>query len=315
MKKQQAQTPQDFNAAELLQMEIPEPKWAVSEILPEGLSLLAGKPKRGKSMMALNLAISITNGGLALGGFEAVKGPVICLALEDTKRRLQKRLSQMLSYGGEASEKLIFYNEFPRMHQDGIEHLEKVIKYNPGTRLVIIDTLGKFRPPKPKDIDQYSYDYEVGTALKALADRCKVSILAVHHMRKTQSEDKFDDVIGSFGVTGSADGIMLLIRKTGQADAELHITGRDVEEIELSMVFDPKCLSWNVIGKTGQTANTEKQQKVLAVILESQWAMSPKEVADVTGLDVEYVRVALNRLLKQGLIAKAEYGLYEPNKI
>ena len=41
---------------------------------------------------------------------------------------------------------------------------------------------------------------------------------------ETESEDKFDDVIGSFGVTGSTDGIILLIRKTGQADAELHIT-------------------------------------------------------------------------------------------
>ena len=63
----------DFNAAELVQMEIPEPKWAVSEIIPEGLTILAGKPKRGKSMMALNLAISITNGGLALGKYEAIK--------------------------------------------------------------------------------------------------------------------------------------------------------------------------------------------------------------------------------------------------
>ena len=52
-------------------------------------------------------------------------------------------------------------------------------------------------------------DFEVGSELKALADRCEVSILAVHHMRKTESEDRFDDVIGSFGVTGSADGIML----------------------------------------------------------------------------------------------------------
>ena len=123
-----------------------------------------------------------------------------------------------------ASEKLKFFTDFPRMHQDGINHLEQVIQYNSNTRLVIIDTLGKFRPPKPKSIDQYSDDYEVGTKLKALADRCEVSILAVHHMQKTESEDKFDDVIGSFGVTGSTDGIILLIRKTGQADAELHIT-------------------------------------------------------------------------------------------
>jgi RecA-family ATPase len=315
MKKPEVQTPQDFNAAELINMDIPEPKWAVSGILPEGLTLLAGKPKRGKSMMALNLAIAITNGGLALGTYEAVKGPVIYLALEDTKRRLQKRLKKMLSYGGEASNNLIFYNEFPRMAQGGIEHLEKVIQYNPGIRLVIIDTLGKFRPPKVRDIDQYSYDYEVGSALKAIADKHEVSILAVHHMRKMQSEDKFDDVIGSFGVTGSADGVMLLIRKTGQADAELHITGRDVEEAEFAMTFETAYLSWNVIGSSNQIAKTVKQQQVLSVILSSDYPMKPKEVAEVIGLDTQYVRVTLNRLVKQGLISKAEYGCYEANKI
>ena len=95
MKQKDKPVLHDFNAAELMKMEIPEPKWAVNEIIPEGLSLLAGKPKRGKSMMALNLGISITNGGLALGRYEAVRGPVIYLALEDTKRRLQTRLKQM----------------------------------------------------------------------------------------------------------------------------------------------------------------------------------------------------------------------------
>jgi RecA-family ATPase len=315
LKKTEKPAPQDVSAAELVKMEIPPPKWAVPDIMPEGLTLLCGKPKRGKSMLALNLALAITNGGLALGHYPAVQGPVIYLALEDTLRRLKDRVVTMLSAGGVASENLKIYTDFPRMHQDGIAMLEKRIKYNTGTRLVVIDTLGKFRPPRMKNEIQYDYDYEVGSQLKALADRCQVCVLVVHHMRKTESEDKFDDVIGSFGVTGSADGIILLIRKTGQADAELHVTGRDIEENKLALKFDNELLSWNVIGSVTEVTGTERQQQVLTVLLESKFAMKPKEIALATGLSADYVRKTLIRLLKQGFVVKREYGLYEPLNI
>ena len=57
-------------AADLMETELPAARWAVEGILPEGLTLLAGKPKRGKSILALNLGIAITSGGKALGGLK-----------------------------------------------------------------------------------------------------------------------------------------------------------------------------------------------------------------------------------------------------
>ena len=38
-----------FTAAELMAFEFPEARWAVPGIIPEGVTLLAGKPKQGKS--------------------------------------------------------------------------------------------------------------------------------------------------------------------------------------------------------------------------------------------------------------------------
>ena len=41
-----------YNAFDLMNMNFPEPKWAVPGLLTEGLNILAGKPKHGKSILA-----------------------------------------------------------------------------------------------------------------------------------------------------------------------------------------------------------------------------------------------------------------------
>src|SRR5215210_3125333 len=51
--------PQDqpITAAELMEMEFPPATMVVEDVLPEGVSLLAGKPKKGKSWMAAGMCI------------------------------------------------------------------------------------------------------------------------------------------------------------------------------------------------------------------------------------------------------------------
>ena len=58
----------------LMSSELSSPPWAIPGLLPEGVSLLAGKPKMGKSWLALSLAISIAQGGNALGTLPTNQG-------------------------------------------------------------------------------------------------------------------------------------------------------------------------------------------------------------------------------------------------
>jgi len=90
IQKNNKPSPKSVN--ELLEREFQEPSFIIRPILPEGFTLLVGLPKIGKSWIALNIAIAVATGGKALGTLEAKKIGVLYLALEDTEKRLQKRM-------------------------------------------------------------------------------------------------------------------------------------------------------------------------------------------------------------------------------
>lgn len=84
------------NAAELVARHFSEPKWAVPNIIAEGLTILAGRPKTGKSWWALDAAVAVAGGYQACGNIACEKGNVLLLALEDNDRRLHQRLKAVL---------------------------------------------------------------------------------------------------------------------------------------------------------------------------------------------------------------------------
>jgi len=114
------------------------------------------------------------------------------------------------------------------MGAGGVNALGFIIKQLKNPRLAIIDTLAKFRPAQNgKDNNIYDRDYEHIAKLKELADYFGISLLVIHHVRKSYAEDIVDSVSGTAGITGAADG-WLIMEKT-QTGATLHVDGRDVE--------------------------------------------------------------------------------------
>ena len=70
--------PETMAAAELMGMEFDPTQWVVRDVLPEGLSLLAGKPKKGKSWMALGMCEAVAaDGFLILRRTPGSKGPTL----------------------------------------------------------------------------------------------------------------------------------------------------------------------------------------------------------------------------------------------
>ena len=84
-----------INVAALMKTILPDLRYAVEPILPEGLILWAGRPKAMKSWTALKLAYAVQNGEEFLK-HKTIKGDVLGLFMEDNKRRLQDRITKFV---------------------------------------------------------------------------------------------------------------------------------------------------------------------------------------------------------------------------
>ena len=79
-----------------------------------------------------------------------VQGDVLCLALEDGLRRLQRRLDKLLpTFSGEWPERLtlVAMGGWPRSDQGGLDEIETWCRSKPKPVLVVVDTLQRFRKP------------------------------------------------------------------------------------------------------------------------------------------------------------------------
>jgi hypothetical protein len=136
-----------WTARELMAATFPAARFAVPDLIPDGLTFFAGAPKLGKSWMALGLGIAIASGGRALGTIDVEGAAVLYLALEDSPRRLQERLALVLA-DEEPPGGLTFETAWPRMGNGGSETIEAWIGEHPDARLVVVDVLTRIRAPE-----------------------------------------------------------------------------------------------------------------------------------------------------------------------
>jgi hypothetical protein len=195
------------------------------------------------------------------------------------------------------------------MHEGGMQQLDTWLTEHPETRLVVIDTLGRFRPPDTGRGSAYGTDYAIGSALKPLADRHHVAIVLVHHTRKMAASDVLDTVSGTQGLTGSVDALLLLRRERGQMDAALYVTGRDIErEEDYALQFDQRSCTWSALGRTSEVARTRERQQILD-FLQTNGPSAPKDIAAGLGKKGPAIRRLLQKLFAEQQV-RIESGRY-----
>lgn len=300
-----------INAKELQTMELKPINWIIDNLLPEGLLILAGRPKIGKSFLALNMSLAIANGGHALGYFKANQNSVLYIPYEDNYRRLQDRINRMLAeeHYTEAPSNLLYPKDcdFPKMTIEGIDSLGKILDDNKDIKLVVIDTLGRaiIRSNK-RNANQFQDEYDFGAKLQKIALQRHISILLVHHTTKMKYDDVFDQVLGTTGLTASPDSLMLLSKDTNK-EFTLSVTGRDIEEKEYSVKFQ-NCI-WNVEDEKGKTTTPEREQ-IIDLFKQLNRPLKTKEIAESLGKGENNI---CNILKKMPEIVKVKYGEYALN--
>jgi hypothetical protein len=254
--------------------------------------------------MALALCVAVSRGEDFLDR-ETEAGDVLYLALEDSFRRLQNRLIAMKCLAVDANERLTFQTEIPRQDAGGADYLRGWLKEHPQARLVVIDTLARFRTFGGAGQNAYDADSPIIAELQSIALANHVTILLVTHTRKMRSGDFLTDVMGSTAITGTADSVLTLERTRGESNAILRATGRDIDDQEIPLRRDGA--HWIAVESDPEIGQADdSKRKVLHFVETTFGAESYFSAGEVVLEDVSsrQIRRALSTLIRDGAIER-----------
>lgn len=284
-----------WTPAELLAADFPEARWIIPDILPAGSSILGGRPKLGKSWFMQQVSYTVGSGGMMFNKV-VPKGKVLYLALEDSARRLRNRIEAM---GIPADCDITYALSWPPFQGKGIDLLAADIEAN-GYLLVVVDTFSRAIPGI--DQDKAEVVGPIVARLQNLTTLHNNGIVLVDHTRKPSglAADPVDDIISSTAKTANADTIFAMYREQGKAGAALKGRGRDIEEVDIRMLWDRNTCAWQSLGDSGELELTERRSEILSALEEGKATVAT--VAKLVGQDPANTRKRLNDLVNSNLV-------------
>ena len=226
----------------LMDMRLAPIRYCIEGLLPQGVAMISGAPKIGKSWMMLDWTVRIAKGE-DVWNFKTTKGTTLYLCLEDNWNRVQSRLFDVTD---EAPGNAYFAISSCSLSGGLEKQITDFVAEHPDTVLVTIDTFQLIRNAE-KDTS-YSNDYQEIEKLKALADKLQITLLLVHHLRKQSDSDPLNKISGTTGISGAIDTALILDRSSrNQKNATLTCTGRDIESRELELTFSADTHTWELL--------------------------------------------------------------------
>jgi hypothetical protein len=286
------------------------PQVILPGMICEGVTIFAGKPKTGKSWLALDICIATSGDRFTLGTLRPKTGDVLYLALEDSPRRLQRRVDRISSISDAWSPRLTFATEWRRLDEGGLDDLIEWCDSVSQPRLIVIDTLAKVRSAKAKIKAAYDLDYQSIAGLQDLARNRGIAILVIHHTRKADADDAFDTVSGTLGLTGAADAILVLQKRSGSFT--LHARGRDIEESETALQFNKDTCRWTILGSAAEVHRSNERSRIASALTDAADGLGVKEIMSIAEFDSRSaVDMLLCRMVKDGEVERLGRGLYK----
>lgn len=298
----------DWHYIDLWNAKFPNLSFVVPGLLPVGLALLAGRPKQGKGWLSLQLATAVAS-GTEFMNYPTSKGAVLYICLEDSPRRLQGRI-KMQRLTPEMIP-LRIMTSFPPLNpgKDGHYKLQKIIE-GEIYKLIIIDTMARAFASAAIDWNQLGIVTSLLSCWQRLALDHEISILFVDHLRKPNqgviSEvDVVDDLMGSTGKTAVLDTIWGLYRKRGEPGAILKMTGREVADAELAVIFDKERGLWQCQGDAREVIRRSQETQIMETLRAGPPdGMSTIDVATAVNRDRANVQKQLERMAAAFFIIK-----------
>lgn len=271
-------------------------KFFISSLLPQGLHILAGAPKIGKSWLALWLCLQVAKGE-PVWSYQTVKSTTLYLCLEDSYARIQSRLFDITD---DAPPSIYFSIMAEGIGKGLEEQISNFVRECPGTSLIVIDTLQKVR--SISNDNAYASDYRDLSILKTLADKLEIAILLIHHLRKQLDDDPMNMVSGTTAITGAVDSSFVLRQeRRGSERATLICDGRDIEYRELKLSFDRENHLWELLSDSREE-KTEPSDNIISLVTK-YILMVETFTGTATDLSAE-IKSRFNEELRPNVLAK-----------
>lgn len=231
----------------LWDMEFAARRFCIRGLLPQGLCVLGGAPKIGKSWLVLDWCIRIARGEY-VWDMEVNQGTTLYLCLEDTLQRVQHRVYCMSEEG---TPNAYFATAVGTLADDLESQISSFLLLHPDTVLIVVDTFQMVRGNSNEP--SYGGDYQDMQKLKRIADAHNITVLLVHHLRKQGDRDPVNRLSGTTGISGAVDAVFVLDRKERAQNAALLVcTGRDVEYRELELRFSKERCVWDLVSDSAE---------------------------------------------------------------
>ena len=262
----------------LMDMRLPPQRFCIQTLLPQGLSILSGASKIGKSWMALDMCLHVAKGE-PMWNQPTTSGTVLYLCLEDNYHRIQDRL---LKITDDVPSNIYFAISAKTLAEGLGDQIRDFVSEHRDTIFVAVDVFQMIRGGENEN--SYACDYRDMLQLKQIATQLNIALLVVHHNRRLKDEDPFNMLSGTNGLLGAADaGFVLLRSQRNQSNATLHCTGRDIESREIELSFNKVTCTWELIADSMEVP-TMLLPKEMAVLIEFM-----QETVSFSGTNTDFV--------------------------
>lgn len=320
-------------------MKAPSVIWLIRDAVPAGdLTIIGGRPKVGKTRLAVAIAAAVLQGGDFLGFGAAASRPVLLV----TDDQADGDTYSMLKALGVWEHPELKWSRHFRFTESDIEALLAAIKANPDA-LVVIDSLRSVSRSLPTgendpEIGTYLYD------LKQAVIDAGGTLLLIHHCNKAPDLVGVEALSGHNTIAGAANTVLTLHHcpdadgRPDKANPQRRLVRQARSGEDCDLVIDRGAIAgtyrkvadfnqWQQKIKDAKEAGkahrlNETQEKVLEV-LSNDW-MTRRQVCEAIGVDwgvrgrakePKQIGRSLQRLVEQRKAENRRVGIEETYRL
>ena len=272
--KQRTQTPEvkALDLDELFDLESEGLSWVISGLLPKAETIvLAGAPKAGKTLLAIDVAYAVVTGESCFLGEATSRGKVLLVSTDESAKSTKAKL---INRGFRRSDKDSI-KVLPTWDISQMGALEALLEdFRPD--LVILDSLRRIN--KGSEISENSAEFaDAIYTLKETLERYGAAGILIHHTNKDREALGVHRLRGSSAIAGAVWGTWQLdqIPKPDPNNKKKFIIypkdptrtlsgfARDIEGQQLMLELNPGNTSWAKLGAASDSVEAQAERVTL----------------------------------------------------